>query len=105
MEKRGNKHARPVLSDLRESGAIEQDADQVWFLYRPEYYDIMEDEKGESYKGVAEIGIAKNRNGSLGHITTYFEKEQTYFRDYSSNDSDDKEQWVGETIDNDDKPF
>ena len=60
---------RPQLSDLRESGAIEQDADIVSFIYRPEYYQIMEDEEGQSLKGIAEVIIAKHRNLSLIHIS------------------------------------
>ena len=55
----------PQLSDLRESGAIEQDADMVMFLYRPEYYDITANEMGESNKGETHVRIAKHRNGSL----------------------------------------
>src|SRR5918993_1116538 len=61
--KEGNK--MPQLSDLRESGAIEQDADMVMFLYRPEYYDITANEMGESNKGETHVRIAKHRNGSL----------------------------------------
>ncbi len=61
--KEGNK--MPQLSDLRESGAIEQDADMVLFLYRPEYYDITANEMGESNKGETHVRIAKHRNGSL----------------------------------------
>jgi replicative DNA helicase len=61
--KEGNK--MPQLSDLRESGAIEQDADMVMFLYRPEYYDINQNEMGESNKGETHVRIAKHRNGSL----------------------------------------
>ena len=61
--KEGNK--MPQLSDLRESGAIEQDADMVMFLYRPEYYDITSNEMGESNKGETHVRIAKHRNGSL----------------------------------------
>src|SRR5690349_124422 len=61
--KEGNK--MPQLSDLRESGAIEQDADMVMFLYRPEYYDITANEFGESNKGETHVRIAKHRNGSL----------------------------------------
>lgn len=63
---------RPQLSDLRESGAIEQDADIVSFIYRPEYYQIMEDEEGNSLKDVGEIIIAKHRNGSLETIKLKF---------------------------------
>ncbi|TAE60807.1 MAG: replicative DNA helicase, partial [Bacteroidetes bacterium] len=55
----------PQLSDLRESGAIEQDADMVMFIYRPEYYDINNDENGESNAGLTHIRIAKHRNGAL----------------------------------------
>jgi replicative DNA helicase len=61
--KEGNK--MPQLSDLRESGAIEQDADMVMFLYRPEYYDITANEFGENNKGETHVKIAKHRNGSL----------------------------------------
>jgi replicative DNA helicase len=58
----------PQLSDLRESGAIEQDADMVMFIYRPEYYDIQSNEQGESVQGETLIKIAKHRNGSLETI-------------------------------------
>ncbi len=64
--KDGNK--MPQLSDLRESGAIEQDADMVMFLYRPEYYDITTDAMGESNRGETIVRIAKHRNGSLETI-------------------------------------
>ena len=62
---------KPMLSDLRESGAIEQDADLVMFIYRPEYYEIMEDEKG-STKGAADIIVAKHRSGSVGEVRLKF---------------------------------
>jgi replicative DNA helicase len=55
----------PQLSDLRESGAIEQDADMVMFIYRPEYYEVKSNEMGESTHGETHIRIAKHRNGSL----------------------------------------
>ncbi len=58
----------PQLSDLRESGAIEQDADMVMFIYRPEYYENMANENGESTRGETHIRIAKHRNGSLENI-------------------------------------
>ncbi|HEY8387301.1 MAG TPA: replicative DNA helicase, partial [Parasegetibacter sp.] len=64
--KEGNK--MPQLSDLRESGAIEQDADMVMFIYRPEYYDITTNEMGESNRGETHVRIAKHRNGSLETI-------------------------------------
>lgn len=60
--------AKPFLSDLRDSGAIEQDADKVIFLYRPEYYAIDVDESGDSVAGLMELIIAKNRNGGLGTV-------------------------------------
>lgn len=59
---------RPQLSDLRESGAIEQDADMVCFIHRPEYYKIYSDEKGNDLHGMAEIIIAKHRNGAVGDV-------------------------------------
>jgi replicative DNA helicase len=68
VEKRKEGAKIPQLSDLRESGAIEQDADMVLFLYRPEYYDITANEMGESNKGETYVKIAKHRNGSLETI-------------------------------------
>ena len=63
---------RPQLSDLRESGAIEQDADIVSFIYRPEYYGILEDEEGQSLKSIAEFIVAKHRHGALDTIKLKF---------------------------------
>jgi replicative DNA helicase len=80
VETRGG-DKRPQLSDLRESGAIEQDADMVMFLYRPEYYGITEDEGGASTAGVGEVIIAKNRNGSLENIKLRFIGRFTKFTD------------------------
>ncbi|HSU28523.1 MAG TPA: replicative DNA helicase [Chitinophagaceae bacterium] len=70
VEKRGARDGTkmPQLSDLRESGAIEQDADLVMFLYRPEYYDITQNEMGENNKGETWVRIAKHRNGMLDNI-------------------------------------
>lgn len=70
---------RPQLSDLRESGAIEQDADIVSFIYRPEYYNILEDEEGESLKGISEIIVAKHRSGALNTIKLKYISETTKF--------------------------
>lgn len=68
VEKRKDGDKMPQLSDLRESGAIEQDADMVMFLYRPEYYNITANEMGENNKGETHVRIAKHRNGSLETI-------------------------------------
>jgi replicative DNA helicase len=68
VEKRKDGNKMPQLSDLRESGAIEQDADMVMFLYRPEYYDVTQNEMGESNRGETHVRIAKHRNGSLETI-------------------------------------
>lgn len=75
----GNEGKRPQLSDLRESGAIEQDADMVVFIHRPEYYHIYDDGKGNSYKGMAEIIIAKHRNGSVGDVLLRFKGDYVRF--------------------------
>lgn len=72
---------RPQLSDLRESGAIEQDADMVMFIHRPEYFGITEDSLGNSLIGLAEIIVAKHRNGSTGDVRLRFKKEFTRFMD------------------------
>ena len=78
---------RPQLSDLRESGAIEQDADIVSFIYRPEYYQIEEWEDGASSMGQAEIIIAKHRNGSLDDVRLRFIAELAKFSDLDQGDT------------------
>lgn len=72
---------RPQLSDLRESGQIEQEADWVAFIYRPEYYDILEDEEGVSLKGVGEFIVAKNRHGETETAKLKWEGAYTRFSD------------------------
>lgn len=71
----------PQLSDLRESGAIEQDADMVIFPHRPEYYNIMEDEAGNSTVGMAKLIIAKHREGAIGDAYTRYISYLTTFCD------------------------
>ncbi|MGB3180819.1 MAG: replicative DNA helicase [Cyclobacteriaceae bacterium] len=80
VETRGG-DKRPMLSDLRESGSIEQDADMVMFLYRPEYYGITEDENGAPTQGVGEVIIAKHRNGGLDTVPLRFIGKYTRFTD------------------------
>ncbi|MBQ6745777.1 MAG: replicative DNA helicase [Bacteroidaceae bacterium] len=87
VESRGNADTkgdansrRPQLSDLRESGAIEQDADMVCFIHRPEYYKIYTDENGNDIRGQAEIIIAKHRNGAVGDVHLRFIGEYTRFQ-------------------------
>ena len=75
----GEDGKRPQLSDLRESGAIEQDADMVLFVHRPEYYHIYEDPNGNSLRGMALICIAKHRKGATKDITLSFKGEYTRF--------------------------
>jgi replicative DNA helicase len=77
-EQRGGER-KPILSDLRDSGAIEQDADLVVFIHRPEYYD----RDDESKRGLAEIMLAKNRNGPTGDIDLFFHREYTRFDNFT----------------------
>ena len=76
---------RPQLSDLRESGSIEQDADMVLFVHRPEYYNILQDENCRDLRGLAELIIRKQRNGETGNILMAFQKEFTSFVSYEGN--------------------
>ncbi|HSR40582.1 MAG TPA: DnaB-like helicase C-terminal domain-containing protein, partial [Longimicrobiales bacterium] len=70
---------RPQLSDLRESGSIEQDADLVMFLYRPEYYFGSVDKDGNNIEGKSELIVGKQRNGPTGVVNLYFHKAYTRF--------------------------
>lgn len=83
VEQRGGNGAmnshRPKLSDLRDSGAIEQDADIVMFLHRPEYYGIMTDEEGQSTAGMAQLIVAKHRNGATKDIRLRFTPKYVKF--------------------------
>ncbi len=87
VETRGG-DKRPQLSDLRESGSIEQDADIVMFLYRPEYYKITQDEDGMPTQGMGEVIIAKHRNGSPGTVKLKFIGKYTKFADFDAPTND-----------------
>ena len=76
----GEEGKRPQLSDLRESGAIEQDADMVCFIHRPEYYKIYTSQDGTDLRGMAEIIIAKHRNGAVGDVRLRFIGQYTRFQ-------------------------
>jgi len=80
VEDRPNK--RPLLADLRESGAIEQDADLIVFIYREELYNLTEENKGK-----AELIIAKHRNGPIGKVNLTFREKYTKFENYYSDES------------------
>ncbi|MDR1115933.1 MAG: DnaB-like helicase C-terminal domain-containing protein [Tannerella sp.] len=71
---------RPILADLRESGAIEQDADKVILLHRPEYYKIFEGDKGKDISGITEFIVAKNRNGATNEVRLLFDAEIPQFK-------------------------
>ena len=92
----GPEGKRPQLSDLRESGAIEQDADMVLFVHRPEYYRIFTDEKGNDLHGKAQIIIAKHRKGGTGDVLLNFRGEFTRFE--NPNDSNNAPFGGGEII-------
>lgn len=78
VENRG-KDKVPILADLRDSGSLEQDADQVYFIHRPEYYKIPQFQDGMSTENLAEIICAKHRNGPTGSVKLAFQKEYTLF--------------------------
>ena len=99
VETRGG-DKRPMLSDLRESGSIEQNADIVTFIYRPEYYGIIADEDGSSTDGIATIIFAKHRNGSLFDKKLKFNKKTVKFdnMDYNNYFSQTEAKSIGDNL-------
>jgi replicative DNA helicase len=87
VETRGGSK-KPILSDLRESGAIEQDADLVLFIFRPEYYKIDQLDDGTPTNGLAQITVAKHRNGALGDVNLRFIGKYARFTDLEGGDLD-----------------
>lgn len=100
VESRGG-DKRPQLSDLRESGAIEQDADVVMFCYRPEYYNIVEDGDGASLLGLGELIISKHRDGALDNVKCHFHAASTKWSDYEEIEED----YFNESINNETNSF
>ena len=101
---------RPQLSDLRESGAIEQDADMVLFVHRPEYYHIFEDDKGNDLHGMAQIIIAKHRKGATGDVLLTFKGQYTRFENPETTSSqpslpDDGGGLIGSRMNDEPMPF
>lgn len=105
----GNEGKRPQLSDLRESGAIEQDADMVLFVHRPEYYRLMEDEKGRDVRGKAYIIIAKHRKGGTGDVILRFKGDYTRFENleetYATPVTESGGEIIGSRLNGDDDPL
>lgn len=83
VNREGLEGKRPQLSDIRESRSIEEDADMICFIHRPEYYKIYQDEKGNDLHGMAEIIVAKNRNGKIGDTLLKFSGQFTRFENVS----------------------
>ena len=91
VESRGG-DKKPILSDLRESGAIEQDADKVLLIYRPEYYNFTIDENGFSTKNRMEVIIAKNSMGAIGSIDLKYDFNTASLTDYHYTEDSDAQQ-------------
>ena len=99
----GAEGKRPELSDLRDSGEIEEDADIVLFVHRPEYYKILEVKNADNTKrstvNIAELIIRKNRNGEVGTVLTYFDKQTTHFKNLEMNNDYDYSEIYNKTND------
>ena len=101
---------RPQLSDLREAGAIEQDADMVLFVHRPEYYHIYQDDNGRDLHGMAQIIIAKHRKGATGDVLLTFRGEFTRFENPEDKNIDNRApigggEIIGSRVNGEDNPL
>lgn len=107
LEKRGG-DKRPIMSDLRESGQLEQDADVIMFLHRPEYYGVATDALGNSTEGICEVIVAKNKEGKTGVKNLEFDKERMMFSNLDPimhKAKPKKDQTLTDTTINDYSPF
>lgn len=89
VERRRGAGFKPILSDLKESGAIEANADIVIFIYRPEYYNILEDENSNNLKGIGFLIIAKHRNGAIGEVPFRHNTSLTKIYDFENPKNDE----------------
>jgi replicative DNA helicase len=96
---------KPILSDLRDSGSIEQDADLVMFLYRPEYYKVLQDELGNTTKGIGQILIEKNRDGACCTVNFSYNESMTKIYDYNAFEVEETKPNKDFTESNNNKPF
>lgn len=102
----GNEGKRPQLSDLRESGAIEQDADMVCFIHRPEYYLRSDtDSEGRDIRGLAEFQVAKHRSGAVGDIKLRFRNKYARFENWIENGENTRTVSVGSSMNSGDVNF
>ncbi|MCI5680536.1 MAG: replicative DNA helicase [Bacteroidales bacterium] len=99
--RQGSEGKKPQLSDLRESGAIEQDADMVCFIHRPEYYHFYTDEKGTDLRGLAEIIIAKHRSGATDSVYLRFRSKYAKFQNQGDAVDDDENEMPAPPIPSD----
>jgi replicative DNA helicase len=101
---------RPMLSDLRNSGSLEQDATKVIFCYRPEYYEIMEDEDGNSTKGKGELIVAKNSNGQSKTVQVAFQSQCMIYKPITEEEKNEANFWnnaiqLSQRVADEDVPF
>ncbi len=105
VELRTGDNKKPMLADLRESGSIEQDADIVLFIHRPDYYGVSEDEEGNDVRGITKIIIAKHRNGAVGEINLRFNSAIVRFENIGNNGFLPQTLTIQSSLNNEDTTF